>query len=66
MARRETPWHIVLVTDDDGKVLCHTVCNTPGAAHAAEAASKVMDPWWWANYEIKPMTPSELAYLILG
>ena len=66
MARRETPYPVVLVTDDDGEVLSHTVCTTQKAAEAAQKESQAKDPWWWANYAIKPLTPSELAYLILG
>lgn len=66
MGRRENPYHVVLVTDENDEVLGHVACSTLGAARKAEEESRAKDPWWWANYEIKPMTRSELAYLIFG
>ena len=67
MARPETPWPVVLVTDDDGNILTHIVCHTQTAAEAAQEESMAKDTFgWWGTYVIKPLTPSELAYLILG
>lgn len=65
MPRDEKQWHVVLPTQHGKLVAPPTACTDAKAAEEVVDESRANDPYGWhADYEVRPMTASELAFML--